>query len=210
MKNFLEHLTEVQKTYEFRIKLADVDPADLNDRLKSALDAYGLESLSEAKRLPIKANDIDFPSMNNFQLFLMDAVLKYPVNDAQLRAIVSERAGIPMSKIVVVPRSHPEEAWRWNEDGTSEIKEYKQGDAELVKELPEATAEQKAAGKFYSEAGSLLKELSEVEIKVEGSDKTVGGEKDPSFGKTTNDLPTSEVSPVGSKQNNIPSPVKGQ
>lgn len=210
MKNFLEHLTEVQKTYEFRIKLADVDPADLNERLKSALDAYGLESLSEAKRLPIKANDIDFPSMSNFQLFLMDAVLKYPVNDAQLRAIVSERAGIPASKIVVVPKNHPEETWRWNEDGTSEIKEYVQGDAELVKPLPGATADQKAASKAYSEAGSLLKELSKVEVKIEGSDKTVGGEQSSSYGKTTNDLPAGDASPVGSKQNNIPSPVKGQ
>lgn len=209
MKNFLEHLTEVQKTYEFRIKLADVDPSELDEKLKSALDAYGLESLSEAKRLPIKSNDIDFPSMSNFQLFLMDAVLKYPVNDAQLRAIVSERAGIPLSKIVVVPKGHPEETWRWNEDGTSEIKEYVQGDAELVKELPQPNAEQKAASKFYSEAGSFLKELNEVEVTVEGTDKTVGGEKNPADGKTTNELPTGEASPVGSKQNTIPSPVKG-
>jgi hypothetical protein len=208
MKNFLEHLTEVQKTYEFRIKLADVDPADLGEKLKSALDAYGLESLSEAKRLPIKTNDIDFPSMSNFQLFLMDAVLKYPVNDAQLRAIVSERVGIPMGKIVVVPKNHPEEIWRWDLEG-NEIKEYVQGDAELVKPLPEATADQQAASKFYSEAGSLLKELNEVEVKVEGFDKTVGGEKNPADGKTTNDLPTGEASPVGSKQNTIPSPVKG-
>lgn len=208
MKNFLEHLTEVQKTYEFRIKLADVDPADLGEKLKSALDAYGLESLSEAKRLPIKTNDIDFPSMSNFQLFLMDAVLKYPVNDAQLRAIVSERVGIPMGKIVVVPKNHPEEIWRWDLEG-NEIKEYVQGDAELVKPLPEATADQKAASKFYSEAGSLLKELNEVEVTVEGTDKTVGGEKNSADGKTTNDLPTGEASPVGSKQNTIPSPVKG-
>lgn len=210
MKNFLEHLTEAQKTYEFRIKLADIDPADLTERLKAALDAYGLDSLSEAKRLPIKSNDIDFPSLSNFQLFLMDAVLKYPVNDAQLRAIVSERAGIPMSKIVVVPKNHPEEVWRWNEDGSSEIKEFKQGDAELVKPLPETTAEQESASSTYSSAGSLLKELSKVDITIEGTDTTVGGEKDPAYGKTTNELPTGDASPVGSKQNKIPSPVKGQ
>ena len=95
MKNFLQHLTDSKKTYEFAIKIADIDPADIIDRLKAALDAYGLESLSKPKRLPIKASDIDFPSLTNCQLYLMDAVLTYPVNDAQLRAIVAERGAIP-------------------------------------------------------------------------------------------------------------------
>ena len=74
MKNFLEHLQQAQKTYEFRIKLADIDPAEKGDMLKNALNAYGLESLSEAKRLPIVESDIDFPSKKNCQIYLVDAV----------------------------------------------------------------------------------------------------------------------------------------
>ena len=206
MKNFLDYITEVDKTYEFRIKLANVDVSACADKLRNALDAYGLDKLGEAKRLPIQANDIDFPNMPNVEIHLMDAVLKYPVNDAQLRAIISERAGIPANQVYVVSPNNPEEIWRWNLEG-NEIKEYVQGDAELVKELPEATADQKAASKFYSEAGSFLKELKEVETKIEGNDKTLGGESNPAHGKTTNDLPTGDASPVGSKQNNIPSPV---
>lgn len=198
MKNFLDYLTEVDKTYEFRIKLANVDVSECLDRLRNALDAYGLTDLGEAKRLPIQANDIDFPSMPNVEVHLMDAVLKYPVNDAQLRAIISERAGIPASQVFVVSPNNPEEIWRWNLEG-NEIKEYVQGDAELVKDLPAATAEQKAASKFYSEAGSFLKELKEVESKIEGNDNTIGGEANPAHGKTTTDLPTGDASPVGSK-----------
>ena len=208
MKNFLQYLSEVQKTYEFRIKIANCDPKDKLDGLKIGLAEYAVESVSTAKRLPIKANDIDFPSIPNVEVFLMDAVLKYPVNDAQLRVIVAERLGCSLSQVVVVPAGHPEEVWRWNLEG-NELREFKQGEDVLTQPLPEASAEQKAAGKFYSEAGTILKELNKpAKFEISGTDTTVGGDKDPAYGKTTNDLPQSTANPVGSKQNKIPNPGK--
>jgi hypothetical protein len=199
MKNFLQHLTESQKTYEFRIKIVDIDPAEQLDRLKNALEAYGLESLSAVKRLPIKSNDIDFPSKENCQIYLMDAVLKYPCNDAQVRAIIADRGNFPAANIVVVPTGHPEEAWRWNLEG-NELREYVQGEAVLDKPY-EDNPEGKAAGKTYSEVGSLLKELSIAKVDIAGND--------PVDNKTTNELPQGNESPVGSKQNKITNPVKG-
>ena len=189
MKNFLQHLTDSKKTYEFAIKIADIDPADIIDRLKAALDAYGLESLSKPKRLPIKSSDIDFPSLTNCQLYLMDAVLTYPVNDAQLRAIVSERGAIPASNIVVVPKNHPEEVWRWNATGESEIREFKKGEAVLDKPYEADCPSAAEASKAYSQ-GSFLKELSAVKHAKSDS-------------KTTNDIPTGDISPIGSTQNKI-------
>jgi hypothetical protein len=200
MKNFLKYLSEVQKTYEFRIKIANCDPADKLDGLKIGLAKYAVESVSAAKRLPIKANDIDFPSVPNCEVYIMDAVLKYPVNDAQLRSIVAERLGCPIASVVVVPKYNPEEIWRWNIDGESEIKEYKQGDAELTKPYPKADADQKTASKSYSEAGTILKELSKpAEFEIAGSDNTIGGVANPAYGKTTNDIADGDKSPVGSK-----------
>lgn len=189
MKNFLQHLTDSKKTYEFVIKIADIDPADIIDRLKAALDAYGLESLSKPKRLPIKTSDIDFPSLTNCQLYLMDAVLTYPVNDEQLRAIVSERGAIPPSNIVVVPKNHPEEVWRWNATGESEIREFKKGEAVLDKPYEADCPSAAEASKAYSQ-GSFLKELSAVKHAKSDS-------------KTTNDIPTGDISPIGSTQNKI-------
>jgi hypothetical protein len=200
MKNFLKYLSEVQKTYEFRIKIANCDPKDQLDGLKIGLAKYAVESVSAAKRLPIKANDIDFPSIPNCEVFIMDAVLKYPVNDQQLRSIVAERLGCPIASVVVVPKYNPEEIWRWNIDGESEIKEYKQGDAELTKPYPSADADQKAASKSYSEAGTILKELSKpAKFEIAGSDTTIGGTTNPAYGKTTNDIAAGDKSPVGSK-----------
>ena len=205
MKNFLQYLSEVQKTYEFRIKIANCDPKDKLEGLKIGLTKYAVESVGTIKRLPIKANDIDFPNIPNVEVYLMDAVLKYPVNDAQLRVIVAERLGCSQSQVVVVSPNHPEEQRRWDLDG-NDVKEFIQGDAELVKPLPEATAEQKAAGKSYSEAGTILKELSKpAEFEIAGKDQTIGGEKSPAFGKTTNDVTTDGKSPIGSTQNKIPS-----
>lgn len=190
MKPFIQHLLEAEKTYEFRIKLANIDPTDSMEKLEAALDAYGLASISKPKRLPIKESDIDFPNIQNCQLFLMDAVLKYPCNDAQLRAIVSERAGIPQGNIVVVPKNHPEEIWRWNEDNASEIHEYKKGEAVLDKPL-EDNPEGKAAGKAYSGAASFLKELNKAKFEIAGDEKADG--------KTTNDLAVGTESPIKGK-----------
>lgn len=201
MKNFLNYLEQSQKTYEFRIKIANTDPAEKFNVLESALDAYGLESLSKPKRLPLKEGDIDFPSHGTVQLYLMDAVLKYPCNDYQLRTVIAERAGIPQANIFIVPKNHPEEIWRWNEEGTSDIKEYKQGEAVLDKPYEE-NADAKKAGDSYANA-SILKELAGIKLEEAEGGKTPEA-------KTTNELPVGEKSPVGSTQNKIPAAKKGQ
>lgn len=195
MKNFLQHLTESQKTYEFRIKIANIDPTETMDRLETALDAYGLESISKPKRLPLATNVLDFPAFGPTEVYLIDVVLTYPVNDEQLRQLVSERWGAPPANIIVVPKNHPEELWRNNE---GELREFKKGEAVLDKDY-EST--DKKLGEEYAKAESLLKELSPVKIDIAGNEKASG--------KTTNDLKGDTKSPIGSTQNKLPT-IKGQ
>lgn len=192
MKNFLQHLTEVQKTYEFRIKVANIDPTESMDRLETALDAYGLESISKPKRLPIASEVLDFMNLGPTEVYLVDTVLTYPVNDEQLRQLVSERWGVPLANIVVVPKNHPEELWRNNE---GELRQYKQGEAVLDKPFEKTEAIEETA-----KPESLLKELKPVKFDIAGNEKADG--------KTTNDLKGDTKSPVGSTQNKIPS-IKG-
>ena len=200
MKNFLNYLEQSQKTYEFRIKIANTDPAEKFTALESALNAYGLESLSKPKRLPLKESDIDFPNHGTVELYLMDAVLTYPCNEYQLRTVIAERAGIPQANIFVVPKNHPEELWRWNESGESELHEYKKGEAVLDKPY-EDNPEAKKAGDAYASFNSILKELTEIKLAEAEGGKT-------SEAKTTNDLPVGEKSPVGSQQNKLPKAKK--
>ena len=200
MKNFLNYLEQSQKTYEFRIKIANTDPAEKLTMLESALDAYGLESLSKPKRLPLKESDVDFPNHGTVELYLMDAVLTYPCNEYQLRTIIAERAGIAQANIVIVPKNHPEEQRRWNEDDTSDINEYKKGEAVLDKPY-EDNPDAKKAGDAYASFNSILKELTEVKL-----EEAEGGSTPEA--KTTNDLPVGEKSPVGSNQNKLPKAKK--
>jgi len=200
MKNFLNYLEQSQKTYEFRIKIANTDPAEKLAMLESALDAYGLESLGKPKRLPLKESDVDFPNHGTVELYLMDAVLTYPCNEYQLRTIIAERAGIAQANIVVVPTNHPEEQRRWNEDNSSDIKEYAQGEAVLDKPY-EDNPEAKKAGDAYASFNTILKELTELKLAEAEGGKTPAA-------KTTNELPTGDKSPVGSNQNKIPKAKK--
>ena len=200
MKNFLNYLEQSQKTYEFRIKIANTDPAEKFAALESALNAYGLESLSKPKRLPLKEGDIDFPNHGTVELYLMDAVLKYPCNEYQLRTVIAERAGLPQANIFIVPKNHPEEHRRWNEDDASDIKEYKKGEAVLDKPY-EDNPEAKKAGDAYASFNSILKELTEIKLAEAEGGKTPEA-------KTTNDLPVGEKSPVGSNQNKLPKAKK--
>lgn len=196
MKNFLNYLEQSQKTYEFRIKIANIDPAEKLAMLESALDAYGLESLGKPKRLPLKESDVDFPNHGTVELYLMDAVLKYPCNEYQLRTIIAERAGIAQANIVIVPTNHPEEQRRWNENNSSDIKEYAQGESVLDKPY-EDNPQAKKAGDAYASFNTILKELTELKLAEAEGGATPAA-------KTTNDLPTGDKSPVGSNQNKLP------
>jgi len=200
MKTFLQYLGETQKTYEFKVKIANIDPKDHIESLKTTLAAYAVESISTPKRLPIMENNIDFPTMKNCEIHVFELALKYPVNASQLRELIAERIKTPLNQVFVVPAGHPEELWRNNE---GELREYVQGEDVLTKPLPEATAEQKSAGKAYAEKETILKELNKTpKFEIAGSDST-----DP---KTLNDVPTGELSPMGSTKNKIPSAVKGR
>ena len=196
MKTFIEYLNETQKTYEWKIKIANVDPKDHMDCLESCLDGYHLDSITKPKSLPITESHIDFPSLKSPKVWVLEAVLKYPVMADQLKAIVAEKLNVAQSQVAVM--SPQQEVIR---DGVEDIKEFEKGTSVLEEELPEANKEQKEASEAYANRTPLLKELSTPKVEVEGSDDTPEGNK----GATTNDLPEGTDSPVGSKQNKIPS-----
>jgi hypothetical protein len=192
MKTFTQYLTESQKTYEFKVKFANCNPEEHMDCLEACFDKYGLDSVTKPKSLPINEESIDFPSMKNPEIWVMETILTYPVQSDVLRALISERTGISPACISVVPTNHPEELWR---NGEGELRQYKKGASVLEEELPETTKEQKEASEGYAKKESILKELS-PKAEIAGNES--------SDGATTNDLPEGTDSPVGSKQNEIP------
>ena len=194
MKNFQTYFYEANKVYEFRVKLAGVNPrGEILERIKNALDAYQLETVSAVKRLPIQEHK-EFPKAGAVECYMFEIGVKYPTIAPQIRQLIAERAQINAEWICVLTKCQGS-----YEDATQEhIDSVKSP----ILEEPELAAEsgQELAGQ--ARIGSLLKELEtrKYEFAQNGTEQA----------KTTNELPQGETSPVGSTKNTIPSPVKGQ
>lgn len=203
MKSFKSYLTESTKVYEFRIKLACEVDKETKDKLKAALEAYQLESFKDGKHLPI-AEHIDFPQCGPTEVNVYEVALHYPVIDAQLRQLVHEKAGVPLSCIRVIPgyKTSPYEAILAGEE---QSKTWKAGDAVLAQEDMTTEAADDLVGD--TRVGSMLKDLEE---ELKDTRQWLGAADVPPQAKDTNKLPQGNMSPVGSRQNKIPSPVKGR
>lgn len=196
MKTFSQYLYHTQKTYEFRIKVANVDVSEANlAAIKNALDAYGVESIGKPKRLPIQQH-VDFPKMGPCECHVIDVSLNYPTTPELLTQIVSERALINKAQVCVKTKDQDEQA-----NAAEEAGEHKGAllDKAELESNPDA---QGVVGQ--ARVGSLIKELEKLTRKTEFAATEKANTQ------STNDLPQGTKSPVGSSQNKIPSPVKGK
>ena len=112
MKSLRSYLVESEQTYKFRIKMAEKCDDDTMNALETALEKYDVASLSKPKRTPIQEHPMDFQTLQNAEVFIMDAELKYPVTAHQLYTYISEVVGVPASHLVVINSDHPEEIAR--------------------------------------------------------------------------------------------------
>ena len=198
MKSFKTYLTESHRTYDFRIRIAGELPKDFNNRLKTVLEAYNLVSSEAVKRLPIQESPL-FPNAGPVEVNVVDVKLQYPCTDDQLIGLIAEQFNMHQSCLRITPANSPFEAALEGKERSNPS-----GDVVLTKEEMVAVKPDKD---LVGDARipSLIKELEETR-KYEYS--IPAGGKGPE-GKTLNTVPISSMSPIGSRQNKIPSPVKG-
>ena len=194
MKPFTQYLYHTQKTYEFRIKLAEIELSEDNmARIRNALEAYGVESMGKPKRLPIQEHT-DFPKLGPCQCHIIDIGLKYPTTTEQLTHIVAERALLDKGRVCVYTKDAHEQVVAAEQLG--------QDDTGALLDKPELEDEAGAQALVgQARVGSFLKELEKNKV----SKFEVAG-KEKADGTTSDSLPQGNVSPVGSRQNTIPSP----
>lgn len=197
MKNLQTYFFESSKLFEFKIKLANYEATpECIERIKNAVDAYCVETISKPKRLPIQEHR-DFGKLGPCECEVIDIAVCYPVIAEQVRQLVINRAGIPASNVCVYTKDQ-----YLQEEGVEQLI-ISQGEGGPIienPELPDVPGAQDLAGP--GRLTSLLKELETRKYEfVQDSNEA---------GKTTNDAPTGDVSPVGTHKNKIPSPVKGQ
>ncbi len=82
------------------------------DALESALQKYDVKSMSKPKKTPITEHPMDFQTLQNQEVFIMDTELNYPVTAYQLYEYISQTVGVPASHLVVINQDHPEEMAR--------------------------------------------------------------------------------------------------
>ena len=198
MKSFKAYLTENHRTYDFRVRVAGELPKEFTNKLKLALEAYNLISSEAVKRLPIQESPL-FPNAGPVEVNIVDIKLQYPCTDDQIIGLIAEQLDMHQSCIRVTPANSPFEA-------ALEGKECSNLNGDVVLTKEEMVAE-KTDKDLVGDARipSLIKELEETR-KYEYS--IPAGGKSPE-GKTLNSVPISSMSPIGSRQNKIPSPVKG-
>ena len=189
MKPFQSYIFELSRPSEFRIKLAGINPkGETMDRIKNALEAYQLESITAVKSLPVQEHR-EFPQWGGaVEAYQFDVKVAYPTTAVAMQMLIKERAGINPNWICV---RNLQEA-----ENTDEAEARGQGrtgallDEETLEDEPGA---QELAGQ--SRIGSLLKELESRKFEFAQDSNEAG--------KTTNDLPQGDVAPVGTHQNKV-------
>jgi hypothetical protein len=194
MKSFQSYIFELNKPYEFRIKLATVKPeGEVMDKIKQALDTYQLESVSAVKSLPIQEHR-EFPQWGPCECWQFDIKVAYPVTVPQIRQTIKERARLNPDWICVRNLNEAVDTEEQETHGTGH-----EGALLTDAELKTTDEGQQLVGQ--TRIGSLLKELESRKVEFAEDSKEPG--------KTTNDITTGDQSPVGSKQNKIPDTTKG-
>tara|TARA_R110000823_G_scaffold32114_5_gene90735 strand:- start:7312 stop:7893 length:582 start_codon:yes stop_codon:yes gene_type:complete len=183
MKSFSNYLTENKKTYSFRIKMANLPEGPDMNKLESVLEKYSLQSMSKPIKTPIQEHPMDFQTLTNAEVYIMDADLDYMTTAYELHEYLVQQLGEPHKNIVVINKNDPEEIAR--EQAVEDVdKEYV---PLMGSDLEEVIADPTYGDKYNQ---SFLKEL-------ESTKQEFAAASDAS-GETTNDLPQGDKSPVGS------------
>lgn len=188
MKKFQAYFYEAGKLFEFRVKLAGVDPkGEIMESIKNALNAYEVETVGKVKRLPIQEHR-DFPKAGACECYIFDVAVRYPTITEQIRQLIIQRAQIPGDKVCVYTQAQMEqEELNASEDSKGAVLEQEELTAESGQDL---VGEKRLT--------SFLKELETKKHEIEGKEKADG--------KTTNEIPQGTESPVGSTKVAKPEP----
>jgi hypothetical protein len=205
MRAFKQYLTESHRTYDFRVRIADTDlTQEVLDSIERGLSQFDLADMSKPKRLPT-ARTREFTALGPVERHQFEVKLNYPTTSDGVRNAIYQSARIPAAKIIV--RTSLED----------DLPDHEQTPEQSLVAGKDTFKDDDNAQDHVGDkrVGSLLKDLianrSQTQQVKNVNDailaKSAHSEK---TAKTTNDATQGNLSPIGSKQNKIPSPVKGR
>ena len=203
MKSLQEYIASRNQPYEFRIKLAKINPkGEVMERIKNALDAYELVTVTPAKSLPIQEHR-EFPKWGACECWQFEATVNYPTTTVQIAQLIRERAGINPEWVCVYGKQQAED----NEAFEAYGKDH-EGSLLLDGELKDVPGAQELVGDKRKD--SMLKELDAQSPKLMGFKNNDPVAEKTKAAQTTNALPQGTTSPVGTHQNKVTDMRKGK
>jgi hypothetical protein len=208
MKTFKQYLIESKKTFGFRIKVADHDlDTEIFAKIERGLSAYRMSSITKPHRAPI-TRQREFAKLGPVGCEMFDLVTDYPAIPPQIQQEIHIATGIPLTHIYVTTSNH-------DDASIAEEPISDENDSPILLDPEMSTTVGGGDLVGLKKVDSLLKELSRDKnsgTQYKGVNDQILAKSSPDAGKseTTADLPQGKTSPVGSRQNKIPSPVKGR
>jgi hypothetical protein len=205
LKPFQTYIFELQKPYEFRIKLAGTEPtSDVMEAIKNALETYQLETITAVKHLPIQEHR-EFPNWGGpCDCWMFDVTVAYPTTNVAIAQIIKERARINPNWLSV--RNLQEAEFTDEAESRGGLNPNKE--ALLDKpELEDVKGAQElvGAGRITSLIAELEKHSRTFEVAAKDTNSDAVFEKGVTKGTTTNDkkVPMGNTSTMGTMKNKM-------
>lgn len=116
MRSFTEILLESEKVYEFKVGIAGELPTNFKEHMKTALEKYGIVSISNGKRTPIQERPLDFPQLQNMEVNYFEVSLKYPTTQQVLQEYLGQSCSVDQSYIIVRNKNEAQEEYQAEKD----------------------------------------------------------------------------------------------
>jgi hypothetical protein len=181
MRTLRQYISETEKKYGFRAKIAQELTKEGLEKLQKVLGRWNLEAISEPKHLPVSEDHTGFLHLKATDIYMIDMVIQYPATPSEIQAAIHEATQISLSRILVLTPNQ--------EILAAPVVSEVEGKAILDKDYPEQKAPQ------------LLADLANA-LKTKTIDYPFAVK--PTVGKTSNDFPQSNISPVGTNRNKLP------
>jgi hypothetical protein len=90
MSTFKQYLTEAQKSYDFKIKVAGPMPSEQGfaTKMETALQKFELAKMSAGKKTPIMTMPLDFPALSNEEVTIYDVTTNYPASPREMKEYI--------------------------------------------------------------------------------------------------------------------------
>jgi len=187
MKTFTEYLTESQKRYDFKIKIAGEMTTEQETALKTSLERFVTNSFKKSGKTPIQELPLDFPTAKNLEVNIYEVSLNYPATQHELTEFIAQALKKHTSHVVVRRPGEPSEEYQ------TPAPERKGAllDDPNYKEAPNAKFEDFYGDKYNT---GFVKELNDI-LKLQRKER---GEQRPTEGdaKFNTDSPAGTQSPI--------------